>query len=49
MRCKECKAVISWGMSELLNGEVETPKLVSKDSIKAGKCKECFDKVKGKQ
>ncbi len=41
-RCKKCKEVIGWGFEDIIAGEKETPKRVSKKSRLAGLCEECY-------
>jgi hypothetical protein len=45
-RCKQCKAVISWDLADILSGEKETPKRVSRESAKIGLCEDCFEEDK---
>ncbi len=41
-RCKKCKAIISLDLIDVIKG-TETPKCVTKESVKIGFCKDCYN------
>ena len=41
--CKKCKEIISLDLVDIIKGS-KAPRAVSKESIKKGLCKDCYNK-----